>query len=162
MRFWVAGPRLFGGMIRPGISFGVGALLTSQQSHDFSKGEFVYIVTGDHGRVKIGITKNPEARLASLQTGSHVRLSMPFTTWAGDRALDVEQTAHSLLRHRWVSGEWFNATREEAIAAIYAAAAKTGTALDRAPMAAPRFQIHWLWWVIIAWVAIGILMRIFG
>ena len=162
MRFWVGGPRLFGGMIRPGVSFNAGDFRSRQQAANFTNGEFVYVVTGDHGRVKIGITKNPEARLASLQTGSHVRLSMPFTTWAGDRALAVEQAAHSLLWQRWVSGEWFNATREEAIAAIYAAAAKTGSPLDRAPMSAARFQIHWLWLVIIVWISLGILMKIFS
>jgi hypothetical protein len=74
MRFFFIGPRILG--IRPGISFGLNELLRLATKPKYNKpgepmtGSFLYVIRGDHNLVKVGVSTNPTARLASLRTGS--------------------------------------------------------------------------------------------
>lgn len=54
--------------------------------------------------VKIGFSRNPEARLRALQTSHHERLQI-FATVPGGRR--DEQEYHHRWRRRRTSGEWF-------------------------------------------------------
>lgn len=68
---------------------------------------FVYFVqAGDHGPVKIGKAKDPEKRIATLQTGSHVELKLRDVV-PGD------STVETMMHHRFaaarIRGEWFGA-----------------------------------------------------
>jgi hypothetical protein len=78
MRFWLSGPRFLG--IRPGISFALSELTRRRpsprrlQSRQLS-GSFIYIVQADDGLVKVGISGNPNARLAQLQRASTAHLT---------------------------------------------------------------------------------------
>lgn len=85
-------------------------------------GYCVYVVGGPKGKkpVKIGYAKDMTKRLAALQVGSPVEL----TVW-GDisklrrhEAQNIEREAHKLLSDRHVRGEWFDISAEEATDAI--------------------------------------------
>jgi hypothetical protein len=121
MRFFFMGPRILG--IRPGISFG---------AEDFGRGRriqrgpaepmtggFVYVVRGDHNMVKVGVTTNPRARLASLRTGSAFPIDYAYlAVTPGDSGAAIEAAAHKLLDKHRCNGEWFDVQPEMAVAAI--------------------------------------------
>ena len=74
-----------------------------------SMATFVYVVSGDHGRQKIGVTDNPNQRLAQLQTGSPFKLQFEFVGLTEGTGFDIEGEAHFLLsKHKAPGGdEWF-------------------------------------------------------
>jgi hypothetical protein len=67
--------------------------------------------------VKIGITANMKARLASVQTGSHQRLSYiaAFNTPNRDIATSFERAFHGFYASARLEGEWFNVDPIDAI-----------------------------------------------
>jgi Meiotically up-regulated gene 113 len=133
MRFFVSGPRLFGGFIRPGVSFGqLNFQRRSSAATAVERRQMVYVITADHGLSKIGISNDPAGRLKSLQTGSahplRVALAIPVPT--ASTAYEIEQEAHALLTDRRASGEWFSVSSNVAIAAVYGAAERLGVDLN--------------------------------
>jgi len=129
MRFWFAGPRM--GFFRPGVSFGLsdfrrycGASATPRQC--------VYVIAGDHGLSKIGISSDPDNRLRALQTGSAhpLKIALAIPVPAASTAYEIEQEAHALLSDRRASGEWFAVSSNVAIAAVYGAAERLGVDLS--------------------------------
>ncbi len=69
MRFFFIGPRILG--IRPGISFGPSDFrkaFAPNASRSNMTGSFVYVIRGDHNLVKVGVSTNPNARLAQLRS----------------------------------------------------------------------------------------------
>lgn len=137
MRLFFFGPRLFG--IRPGVSFGPEDFRTLRRptvadrqrpSPEALGGSFVYVIRGDHHRCKIGISSNPNARLAQLRTASAFPLSFAFVG-VTDRTdgSAIEREAHTLLDRYRVAGEWFDCPVELAIAAVNGAAARLGEKL---------------------------------
>lgn len=60
-------------------------------------------------RIKIGRSKDPEARLAALQVGSAVKLKMlgSVKCRSEDHAKRVENLAHNLFHKQRRRGEWF-------------------------------------------------------
>ncbi len=119
MRFWLSGPRILG--IRPGVSFG---------PHDWHmrglEGRMrtsVYVIEGGHGLVKIGISTNVQARLATLQTSSPFPLRLVFEAGCDD-AMMAEQEAHAALARYRMAGEWFDVPAHMAIAAVAEAAGR--------------------------------------
>jgi hypothetical protein len=92
--------------------------------------EFVYVISGDHGRQKIGVSNNPKARLRELQTGSPFPLAFEFVGLAEDgTAYAIEAEAHFLLNEHRQTGEWFTVPPEMAIAAVMGAARRIGRSL---------------------------------
>jgi len=71
------------------------------------------------GPVKVGFSADPERRARDLQRQGHKAIFI-FGLWPVGKqmAMAAERYAHWLLRHQHYRGEWFNATREEAGAAI--------------------------------------------
>jgi hypothetical protein len=132
MRFFFIGPRVMG--IRLGVSFGVNDLLRlatrpkkQNKPGEPMTGGFVYVVRGDHNLVKIGITTNPRARLASLRTGSAFPIEYTYlAVTPGDSGAAIEGAAHQLLDKHRCNGEWFDVQPEMAVAAIAGAAHKLG------------------------------------
>lgn len=62
------------------------------------------------GVVKIGISSNPKARCASLQTGSAFPLRVAYTKEIPERfARFAERSAHEWLKADRMLGEWFRA-----------------------------------------------------
>ena len=162
MGFFVFGPRL--GLFRSSYSFSDTRGRRDVQYAARGGGAFVYVIEGEHGRVKIGVSSTPPNRLATLQTGSPYRLHLAYATWAGEHAYLVEQEAHFRLDAFRVGGEWFATSREVAVAAINVAAAGLSVPLDELPPSPPE-PISWglvLWFVLAVWIALGTGLKLFG
>lgn len=83
-----------------------------------------FIQAGEGGPVKIGYTENPvDARLATLQTGAHEKLTL-LTCLPGGMA--VERWLHTALSHLRVRGEWFRPDGELAVLLRWRTAAASG------------------------------------
>jgi len=154
MRFWFSGPRIFG--VRPGVSFSPDDL---RRRASGPSGSFVYVIRGDHNLSKIGVSTNPDARMAQLRTASPFPLEFAYISAIEGDGYDVEQEAHRILGSRRVNGEWFDVPPEMAISAVTGAAARLGRRLsigeDQPPPARPGL-IKSLWtmieWALLAGV----------
>jgi T5orf172 domain len=129
MRIFFRFPRVFG--ISPGVSFGpedfrqrkTAPRTTSR--HADSDFAVVYVIKGDHNRVKIGITKNPRQRLLALKTSSPFPLEFAFLGMTDTNGYTIERGAHDrLAAFREGNTEWFACSPELAGAAIMASAAE--------------------------------------
>lgn len=65
---------------------------------------FVYFIS-DGVNIKIGISKHPKKRLASLQTAHSTKLEM-LAVIPGDR--ETEFQLHGMFAEHHIRGEWFN------------------------------------------------------
>jgi hypothetical protein len=130
MRFWFSGPRIFGR--RTGISFGPQDFQANARSGPGPSRpttnpsprppSFIYVIKSEAGPIKLGITADPIARLAGLQTASASRLELAYVAVPkSDDGYAIEQVAHNMLVNHRLTGEWFETTPELAVAAIGAA-----------------------------------------
>lgn len=129
MRFFFTGPRIFG--VRPGVSFGAGDFTSSRTTGpaQTTEGGFVYVIRGDHNLIKIGVSTNPTARLATLRTASPFPIDFAYVCAVqgpASEAFALEADAHALLSRQRLSGEWFDIPADMAVAAIAAAGHKAG------------------------------------
>jgi hypothetical protein len=76
----------------------------------------VYVMQG-RDCVKVGFSKNPQARRVSLQSRNTGVLSVA-AEFPVDDARAVESAAHKMLSERRLEGEWFDASVDEAVAVI--------------------------------------------
>jgi hypothetical protein len=133
MRFFFMGPRILG--IRPGISFSANELLRLATKPKQNKpgepmtGSFLYVIRGDHNLVKVGVSTNPNARLAQLRTASAFPIDFSYIAVTPGTGYDIEAGAHEMLKSHRCSGEWFDVAPEMAVAAIAGAAHKLGQPL---------------------------------
>jgi Meiotically up-regulated gene 113 len=148
MRLYAFGPRLFG--LRTGVSFGPEdfgrrrefgerSVVPRAREAAGSDDEFIYVLRGDHGLFKIGISRNPLARLATLRTASPFHLEMVYVAVTQGPAKRLEQAAHDALeKHRIVGDgvgiEWFDCPLSYCVAAINGAACDIGQPIQAAPM----------------------------
>ena len=84
------------------------------------KGEqyFVYLVQlGDESIYKIGVSQNPQKRLAGLQTSSPLPLRFVATVDAQNQrmASKVERRLHGLFDSKRTQGEWFSLSSEDVL-----------------------------------------------
>jgi hypothetical protein len=84
------------------------------------------VIRGDHGLIKIGVSSNPSARLAQLQTSSPFKLSIAYVAALRCDGRTVEAEAHRRLAGYRQNGEWFDCPVDMAVAAIGAAAYRLG------------------------------------
>ena len=71
-------------------------------------GMYVYAIRNTvTGNVKLGISRNPEARLKQLQVGNDCRLELVAMRPAAARFAD-EKALHNANAHARLSGEWFD------------------------------------------------------
>jgi hypothetical protein len=129
MRFFFIGPRILG--IRPGISFGASDFMrrpktTQANPAEPITGSFLYVIRGDHNMVKVGVTTNPNARIAQLRTASAFPINFSYIAVTPGTGFDIEQGAHAMLASHRCNGEWFDVAPEMAVAAIAGAAHKLG------------------------------------
>ncbi len=69
--------------------------------------KMVYLITNEHGRVKIGISEKPSKRAAELSTGSgYVCKLLCYWNPLGD-GRDVERMLHDKFSSYRLLGEWF-------------------------------------------------------
>lgn len=79
----------------------------------------VYVIGAAENPIKIGLARSVSARLAELQCGNPDPLTCHyFARVPADRALFVEQAAHSAFAEHRRLGEWFNVHWKEAAALI--------------------------------------------
>ena len=73
----------------------------------------VYFIT-DGEKVKIGQSRNPQKRLARLQTAQHKQLSIALSITSGDHEHDksLERYYHDRFSQFRDGGEWFNVVGE--------------------------------------------------
>lgn len=85
---------------------------------------WIYVIGCDEVRVvKIGISSNPQSRLATMQTGSPVVLRL---LWKTPGSLDMEQDLHEYFHTYRKHGEWFDFGDENPVAMVAGAAALLG------------------------------------
>lgn len=76
---------------------------------------YLYIISDNPNRTKIGIARNPNRRIKALQTGNpnllkiYYQYSIPYYN-----CQNVETILHYILGRYRIKGEWFNITPEEA------------------------------------------------
>lgn len=94
-------------------------------------GCFVYVISGEHGAVKVGIANDVESRLRHLQIACPVELSVRYVGAVGERtaAYKVETRAHHILGSYHSHGEWFKASVKMAMDAVIVACVELDVAL---------------------------------
>ena len=70
---------------------------------------YVYMIQKGYGSIKIGVSANPEDRLAELQTGNHGELHLiaKFPFESRSMALTMEKELHVKFADSRLKGEWF-------------------------------------------------------
>lgn len=136
MRFFFSGPRIFG--IRPGVIFGAsdfnrvfGSSRRSKPQNGKSPSNFVYIIEGEAGKHKIGVSSDPTKRISQLQTGSPVALKFAYIGVTAGGAYDIEAQAHALLQNYNTNGEWFRVPSSIAIGVVLESANRLGHQLQQ-------------------------------
>ncbi len=77
---------------------------------------YVYAIRNKHtGRIKLGISENPERRLKELQIGNDCELELLAYREAANRFKD-EKAIHNRHQHLRVRGEWFDTPVAYAVA----------------------------------------------
>lgn len=84
--------------------------------------QFVYVMTGELGFVKIGICRPPEFPADALKTGSIRPLEIVWVVATNGDAHEIELDAHRILGSSRHSDEWFAIPVESAIKAVERAA----------------------------------------
>lgn len=79
---------------------------------------YVYLMRAENGRYKIGISVDPEKRLADLRDGSAVDIELVHY-FAAEDAAGIERVLHREYETKRVRGEWF-ALDEADVASICA------------------------------------------
>jgi len=91
------------------------AALESFDVPDDMHGMYVYAIREvESGRIKIGISRNPAARLAQLQTGNSQQLELMAVKPAVS-GFSCERDAHKSAASLRIRGEWFSASALEVL-----------------------------------------------
>ena len=70
---------------------------------------YVYILSDEHDRIKIGVTKNMiEQRVNDLQTGNADELTVSYLSNPVADYMKIEAAAHELFSTSHIRGEWFD------------------------------------------------------
>lgn len=120
MRLFFLGPRFFG--IRPGISLGREDFRQRRSQEAPIQGSFLYVIAGPPGLIKVGVTTDPRARLAALQTGSPYPLKFLALLAMESDGYALEAEIHAALSPWRTVGEWFRVNPVRALIAIRRAA----------------------------------------
>lgn len=67
---------------------------------------YVYLIRSDEGMYKIGISRNPNKRIAQLQTGNSSPLKL-ISIFESQNASKIERTLHRRFNYCKVNREWF-------------------------------------------------------
>ncbi|QPF81717.1 GIY-YIG nuclease family protein [Bradyrhizobium genosp. L] len=95
---------------------------------------FVYVIGAVSGPQKIGIARDVQKRMKTIQSGSFEPLAIGFCLESPDLAVHIESYAHWLLRDHRMSGEWFKVSPDAAISAVKEAAAAVALGERRAKL----------------------------
>jgi len=78
----------------------------------------VYVIAAENGPVKIGISKDPDARIHTLEKQSGRLISSQYVSPPHSAARYIEKAAHSHFSGARLEGEWFDVPFEEAKAFV--------------------------------------------
>lgn len=67
----------------------------------------VYLIRGNDGKYKIGISTDPQKRILQLQTGNSEKLTL-IDVYESSNAHKIESTLHKLYSFSRNEGEWFD------------------------------------------------------
>lgn len=88
-------------------------ILKALQNFDFSEvpeDMYVYMARNTQtGNIKIGISKDPNARIKQLQVGSDSQLEL-VAQYAAPNRFNDETMAHQVNKAHHIRGEWFNSS----------------------------------------------------
>ena len=80
---------------------------------------YIYVIGPVVGYQKIGFSQNVEKRLSSIQTGNPVKLKIHHKQEVPEHCVRLlEQKIHNEIKHKKISGEWFDITVEDAISEV--------------------------------------------
>lgn len=86
-------------------------LIASLDIDEDNQDKYVYVAKESvSGRYKIGISKNPEARVKALNTGNPEQLKLVHAYLATDDGYKSESLAHAIFEEERLLGEWFDKT----------------------------------------------------
>ncbi len=82
---------------------------TAIEKFDFGDTDvrFVYAASDKDGNLKIGISNNPERRVAELNTGNPCKLELVYTKESNGNGYESESLIHRSARHNHIRGEWY-------------------------------------------------------
>jgi hypothetical protein len=84
---------------------------------------YVYAISDEKSKIKIGVSGHPPSRVKQLQFECRNKLTLLHSLKCQENeAYRIERTAHRLIENKKVSGEWFEVSADEAINAIKDAA----------------------------------------
>lgn len=84
--------------------------------------------------MKVGHSRNPQVRLAHLQTSHYEELQLIATVQGG---VGMETTLHTYFKDQKLSGEWFNITKKDIADAIHGILAGTINPVSEIPDESP-------------------------
>lgn len=72
--------------------------------------KFVYLISNENGRLKIGISEDPIKRAANISTagGYHCKLEASWSVVGKGNAAKVERELHEQFKKDRILGEWFS------------------------------------------------------
>jgi hypothetical protein len=132
VRFFLFGPRVFG--LRTGLSLGREdfARFADPQRSATAGGAidpdhgFIYVMKGGNGLCKVGITVNPNGRLAQLRSSVFFPIDFAWIGAPKGDTIAIEREAHRMLDKYRRQGEWFQIEADAAVGAVHAAAFRLG------------------------------------
>jgi len=90
--------------------------LAKQMIYQKEEDQSVYIIKNEQtGLVKVGVAKDPEARMNTLANQSGCDLQMVYCTPRCKNAYSIEQDIHKRLSEDREVGEWFNVPEVEVV-----------------------------------------------
>lgn len=75
----------------------------------------IYVIENSKGQVKIGVTKNIEARLKQIQCGNPEKLKIMHISYELKNPFEVEAEIHKALNNSKCTREWFDINTKKAI-----------------------------------------------
>lgn len=95
---------------------------------ELEKDRFVYVVReSESGRYKIGISKDPAARVKQLNVGNPEKLELVHAYLATEDGYKSEALAHALFEKERLAGEWFNGSIDLTLLPSYDISCKADT-----------------------------------
>lgn len=100
--------------------------------------QHIYIAGTEEGPVKVGFSRNPRQRIATLNCASPNDIRLLHCYQVDCNPLHIERAVHSTLHSHRLAGEWFDVDSASAREALLRTANEYGIALIDPPRPAKR------------------------
>lgn len=116
--FYTNGQKDWDKVVRLGNTHLIKSITQTKDGVDFEiindKSGYVYLITSEVGRTKIGYARNPKSRFKDIDVASPVEVNLRFTCRV-QNAASVEKMLHEKHSHKKIKGEWFLLSEEDLI-----------------------------------------------